>query len=100
MADATQVTFHAAPDSPTASEMIAAANAQPIPALSVRSVNVVIDSHNKSPNGFATEIVEVEAYPAGLGNAEWMQWCDVLRFRCERGKSSALLELLGLKPSK
>lgn len=68
--------------------------------LSVRSVNVVLDSHNRSPHGLATEIVEVELWPANQGNADWMQFCDVLRFRCERGKSAAMLELLGLKPAK
>lgn len=70
------------------------------PPLSVRSVNVVIDSHNLSPNGFPIEIVEVELYPANQGNAAWMQWSDLVRFRCERGHASEMLALLGLRPAK
>lgn len=72
----------------------------PAQSLSVRSVNVVIDSHNKSPNGFPTEIVEVELFPLNQGNGDWMQWCDLARFRCERGNADKLIASLGLKPTK
>lgn len=70
------------------------------PPLSVRSVNVVIDSHNKSPGGMATEICEIALYPLGEGNADWMQWGDLVRFRCERGASNKILKALGLAPAK
>lgn len=77
----------------------AAASAVP-PALSVRSVNVVVDSHNKSPNGFPIDIIEVELYPLNQGNGDWMQWSDLLRFRVERGGADKMLAALGLKPAK
>jgi hypothetical protein len=71
-----------------------------MPSLSVRSINIVPDSHNKSPGGMSTDIVEIALFPAGEGNAEWMQWCDLARFRCERGAADKLLAMMGLSPKK
>lgn len=72
----------------------------PVAYLSVRSINVVTDSHNQSPGGFPIDIVEVELYPFNQGNGDWMQWSDLLRFRVERGGATKMLAALGLKPAK
>lgn len=75
------------------------AEPKPQPRLTVRSYRVVPDLYNKSPNGIETEIVEVEFLPAGEGNhVRWMQWNDLGRFRCERGKAEACLRDLDLMP--
>lgn len=68
------------------------------PGLSVRSVSVMQLPHTISPNGHPVDLVEVELYPHGDGNSiHWMQWSDLLRFRCERGHADALLAAMGLR---
>lgn len=73
---------------------------QSAPSLSVRSVNVIPDSHNRSPGGLPMDIVEIEFYPFNQGNGDWMQWRDLSRFVCERGTADRLIRALGLTPSK
>ena len=87
-----------ADDKKTAADIKVIENTVPVAGLSVRSVRVLPDPHNMSPNGLPMDIVEVAFYPLGEGNSTlWMQWADLARFRCERGTADKVLKGLGLE---
>ena len=64
--------------------------------LPVREIRI-IPTQSKSPANEFVDIVEIELALPNDGNCDWMQWMDVLRLRCERGKADGLLKTMGLK---
>jgi hypothetical protein len=75
---------------------IPAANDNARPRLPIREIRI-IPTHAKSPANEFVDIVEIELALPNDGNCDWMQWMDVLRLRCERGKADGLLKTMGLK---
>ena len=64
--------------------------------LPVRAIRI-IPTQSKSPANEFVDIVEIELALPNDGNCDWMQWMDVLRLRCERGKADGLLKTMGFK---